>query len=106
MDSILFFAWRLIDWYRREGVKSNKIPSSELSYFRVNQRDLFQGIIDIRGVRTKHYSHPEIEVIFKEAGFRITAIERLEYDWETEFASPPSWMKEPYPWDWLVEVKK
>jgi len=106
LDSILFYAWRLIDWYEREGVEPNEIPDTELAYFKGPKHDIFRGIIDIRGVRTKHYSHPEINVIFTEAGFTVKNIERLEYDWETEFLSPPKWMKSPYPWDWMVEVQK
>jgi SAM-dependent methyltransferase len=106
LDSILFYAWRLIDWYGREGISVEEIPGSEFNYFKGPKHNIFSGIIDIRGVRTKHYSHPEIEVIFSEVGFEVTNIERLEYDWKTEFSSPPEWMKRPYPWDWMVEVRK
>lgn len=106
LDSILFYAWRLIEWYRKEGVKPEDIPDSEFSYFSGSKRNLFQGLITIDGVVTKHYSHPEIEVIFRDAGFRVEKIDRVEYEWTTEFAEPPKWLKEPYPWDWLVEVSK
>jgi hypothetical protein len=36
----------------------------------------------------------------------VASIEKVEYDWSTEFADPPRWMKDPYPWDWLVLSKK
>ncbi|MEO5600596.1 MAG: class I SAM-dependent methyltransferase [Cyclobacteriaceae bacterium] len=106
LDSILFYAWRLIEWNKKEGVKPGDIPDTEFSYFSGSKRDLFQGLIRIDGVTTKHYSHSEIEVIFKEAGFKIQTIDKIEYAWETEFASPPAWLKDPYPWDWLVECSK
>lgn len=106
LDSILFYAWRLIAWYKKEGVKPADIPDAEFSYFSGSKRDILQGLIRIDGVVTKHYSHPEIEVIFQDAGFRIEKIDRIEYEWTTEFAEPPSWLKAPYPWDWLVEVSK
>jgi SAM-dependent methyltransferase len=106
LDSILFYAWRLIEWNKKEGVSPSEIPDSEFSYFSGTKRDIFQGLIKIDGVTTKHYSHPEIEVIFREAGFRIINIARIEYEWTTEFAAPPKWLKDPYPWDWLVEVQK
>lgn len=106
LDSILFYAWRLIEWNKKEGVKPADIPDSEFSYFSGSKRDIFQGLIRIDGVTTKHYSHPEIEVIFRDAGFEIQTIDRIEYDWDTEFADPPKWLKEPYPWDWLVEVAR
>jgi SAM-dependent methyltransferase len=106
LDSILLYAWRLIEWNKKEGVEPADIPDSEFSYFTGSKRDLFQGLIKIDGVTTKHYSHSEIEVIFKEAGFNIETIDKVEYEWTTEFAEPPKWLKEPYPWDWLVEVHK
>ena len=106
LDSILFYAWRLIEWNKKEGVKPADIPETEFSYFSLPKRDIFQGLIKIDGITTKHYSHPEIEVIFKDAGFKIENIDRIEYEWTTEFAEPPEWLKEPYPWDWLVEVSK
>lgn len=106
LDSILFYAWRLIEWNKKEGVKPADIPDEEFSYFSGSKRDLFQGLIKIDGVTTKHYSHSEIEVIFKAAGFKIETIDKIEYEWTTEFASPPKWLKDPYPWDWLVECTK
>jgi SAM-dependent methyltransferase len=106
LDSIMFYAWRLIEWNKKEGVRPADIDDAEFSYFSGTKRDLFQGLVKIDGVTTKHYSHPEIEVIFKEAGFKIKAIDKVEYEWTTEFVEPPRWLKDPYPWDWLVECSK
>lgn len=105
MESMLFASWQLIEWYRREKVSPEKIPGNELNYFDQNKTDLIQGIININGVPTKHYTAPEIHVLFEEAGLTVTALKKLEYDWKTEFDSPPSWLKAPYPWDWLIECK-
>jgi SAM-dependent methyltransferase len=105
-ESIFFAAWRLIDWYKKEGVSANDIDPSELSYFKGGKEEILQGIFYIDGVATKHYALPELEVILKSAGLKITATEKLEYDWNTEFDSPPAWMKDPYPWDWLLECKR
>ena len=98
LESIFFSTRRLIDWYKKEGVSPEQIPNAEL--------DILQGIIHIDKVPTKHYSEPGIQVLFGEAKLTLTAVEKLEYHWETEFASPPDWMKATYPWDWLVECKK
>lgn len=106
LDSILFYAWRLIEWNKLEGVKPGDIPETEFSYFSGSKRDIFQGLIKIDGVTTKHYSHPELQVIFRDAGFKIETIDRVDYEWTTEFAEPPKWLKDPYPWDWLIEVSK
>ncbi len=106
LDSVFFSSWRLIDLYRREGVKPADISASEFHYFKGTKRDILQGIIHIDGIPTKHYTDSEIQVIFREAGFTITRIEKLEYDWHTELSSPPEWLQDPYPWDWLVECRK
>jgi SAM-dependent methyltransferase len=106
MESILFSSWRLIDWYRKEGVDVNDIPASELSYFKNTKREILRGNLHINGVPTKHYTAPELEVITQEAGMKLTHLEKIEYDWNTEFADVPDWMQSPYPWDWLVECKK
>jgi hypothetical protein len=77
----------------------------EFHYFKGNKRDLIQGIVYIDKVPTKHYSASELEVILPQAGFTITKLEKLEYDWSTELAAPPKNLEAPYPWDWLVEVR-
>ena len=105
-ESILFAGWRLIDWYRREGVAPKDIDASELSYFTGGKHEIVQGIFYIDGVATKHYSREELEVIVSQSGLTVTSIEKIEYDWSTEFDEPPAWMKEPLPWDWLVVCGK
>lgn len=106
LDSVLYAAWRLIEVYKREGVAVDKIPDSEFDYFRAPKRRLVEGIIYIDHVATKHFMRTELDVVFSNAGFKIIKVEKVEYDWDTELASPPRWLKDPYPWDWLVECKK
>ncbi len=106
LDSALFSSWRLMDLYRREGVKPENIPAHEFHSFKGSKRDILQGIVHIDGVATKHYSRSELEVIFPNAGFNITRIDKIEYDWSTELSSPPTWLQAPYPWDWLVECRR
>jgi ubiquinone/menaquinone biosynthesis C-methylase UbiE len=104
MESILYSSWRLVEWYKKEGVEPKEVPRHELNYYKGDTTDLIQGVMKINGVPTKHYTHSELQVIFRDAGFNVTAIEKLEYSWETEFDSPPSWLTDPYPWDWMVEA--
>jgi SAM-dependent methyltransferase len=106
LESVLYSSQRLIEWYKKEGVSPNQIPSSELAYYHKGKVDTINGIINIDGVDTKHYLEPELRMLFGGAGFEITAIEKVEYSWETEFDSPPEWIQEPFPWDWLVECNK
>ncbi len=106
MESALFSSWRLIDWYRQEGTAAKEIDKDELHYFKGSKTNILQGILHIDNVATKHYSASELEVILSLAGLKITTLDKVNYNWDSEFQSPPSWMKEPYPWDWLVECKR
>jgi SAM-dependent methyltransferase len=105
LESALYSAWQLIEWYKKENVYADQIPPDELSIIKAKKTDLVDGIVYIDGVPTRHYSAPQLEVWFTKAGLKITAIDKIEYEWDSEFSSPPKWMKEPYPWDWLVECK-
>lgn len=65
-----------------------------------------QGNVDIDSVPTKHYLKEELSLLLTQAGFKIKAIEKIEYNWDTEFTKPPRWLKDPYPWDWMVLAEK
>lgn len=96
LESFFYSAWQLMEW--------DKSPNpSDLSGFKGDKTDLIQGVVRIDGVKTKHYLEPELRVLFRDAGFSQVVISKVEYDWTTEFSNPPKWMKDPYPWDWLVE---
>lgn len=106
MESYLFAAWRLIEWNKKEGTSPEKVDPDELSGFQVSKMDLLQGLLKINGVTTKHYTAEELQVILPLAGLKIISLNKVEYGWDSEFSSPPKWMKAPYPWDWLVECRK
>jgi len=106
LDSVFFASWQLMELYKMDGVMPEDIPSSEFAYFKASKRDIVQGIIYIDGVPTKHFGRTEIDVVFKDCGFTVTSVEKVEYEWDSELASPPDWLKAPYPWDWLVECRK
>lgn len=105
LESVLYSSQRLIQWYAKEGVAVKDIPATELAYYG-NRINLIEGVIKIDGVPTKHYSEPEIQWLFSEAGFSISSLEKIEYTWNTEFDCPPNWMGAPFPWDWLIECRK
>ncbi|MGC4023482.1 MAG: hypothetical protein QM734_16790 [Cyclobacteriaceae bacterium] len=106
LESMIFSAWRMIDWYKKEGTAPEKIETSELSGFVNKKTDILQGLVSINGVTTKHYTREEMEVVFPRCGLSIINVEKIEYTWNSEFASPPKWMNDPYPWDWLVMCSK
>ncbi len=106
-ESMSLSAFALIDWYNKEGVKISDIPESELTHFDAKYRkDMDEGIVYINDAPTKHYRFPELFTLFHDSAFHIEAVEKVEYEWDTELNAPPTWIKEPYPWDWMVEVKR
>lgn len=105
-ESMLFTSWMLTELYRQDGIPHKDIDPDEFSYFQGRRSEIASGIFYIDGVPTRHYTAPELEVITSSVGLKITALERLEYNWDSELADPPKNLKSPYPWDWLVECRK
>ena len=68
--------------------------------------NLLQGNADIDNVPTKHYLEEELRLLLTKEKFTVKEIQKIEYDWTTEFVKPPKWLKEPKPWDWMVVAKK
>lgn len=106
LESGLYSGWRLVRWFEKEGTSFDEIPKSDLEFFEDGTKSLLNGYMKISGVPTKHYLETEIRVVFEEAGLRVTTIDKLEYNWDTEFSDPPTWMGPPFPWDWIVECEK
>jgi SAM-dependent methyltransferase len=105
LESFFYSAWQLIEWYKKEGTLPGDIDASELAGFKGTKADLIQGVVRIDDVKTKHYSREELNVILRDCDFTKVEVQKLEYDWTTEFNSPPKWMKDPYPWDWIIEAE-
>ncbi len=68
--------------------------------------NIIQGNSYIDNVPTKHYLREELQLLLALAGFKMIKCRKIEYDWATEFVNPPSWLKEPRPWDWFCVAKK
>ena len=97
----------LIKWYEKEGTELADIPKDDLSLLRSQKKKhAREGILTIDDVPTKHYTVSELYSMFNTGNFSMQKLDRVEYSWDTEFNSPPAWMQEPYPWDWVVEVKR
>ena len=105
LESALLTINRLIRWnldeyasYRQAAAAANE----ELGFSTPSIRD---GLIYKGGTLTKHYLREELLLNFEELGQEVLNIHKVEYNWDTEFDSPPSSMSAPYPWDWLVHIK-
>jgi hypothetical protein len=107
LESATVSALSLIRWYEKEGTALPDIPKEELSLIRTRRkRHLREGIVYIDNVATKHYLATELYAMFNTENYSMQRLDRVEYGWDTEFNSPPAWMQEPYPWDWVIEVKR
>lgn len=106
VESAILTAMRLADWYQKEGIAYTQIDRKEFVEFNAKNTSPCLGLLSRAGVVTKHYLREEIEVFFQHKQMRIDSISKVEYDWTTEFTKPPSWMKDPYPWDWMVHYRK
>lgn len=106
LESVISKSWFTAEWFRKEGVAFEEIPRSQWADYKFGTKSFLLGLIDINGVTTKHYLRSEIIHLFDTCGLQVVKTDKLEYDWNTEFESPPAWMQEPYPWDWLVECRK
>lgn len=103
LESSLYAHARRAEWLRR-APKTRVAASTTLTG--VGGRDVFAGILGIGGVRTKHWLKEELVTTLSSYGFEVGAVDKAEYDWKTEFLKPPRWMKDPYPWDWVVAGTK
>jgi len=102
LNSALLTAYRHLQWNLRNGMR----PAEAQRDAALDGDGLEHGIVRIDGVPTKHYLREELEAMLAERGFRVEAIEKIEYPWSTEFDGPPRWMKAPYPWDWFVVARR
>jgi len=67
---------------------------------------LEQGIRPLQGVRTKHHLKEELLVLLRDHRFDVLSVEKLIQPWTLEFSDPPAWLRDPYPWDWLVLARR
>jgi len=105
LESALLTSFRLVDWNVRNGLRHAVALHAGFPKPKTRPR-LEHGLVPIEDVLTKHYLKEEIELVLGESGFRVRQLTKIQYGWDTEFVAPPRWMKEPYPWDWLLLAEK
>lgn len=87
-----------------DDAKNDTAPSGKRAISQI--RYIKDGVTDIDDVPTKHFLKEELELLLTLEGFKVLAVEKINYQWNTEFHKPPNWLKDPKPWDWLVVAKK
>jgi len=106
LESVLYAQSRLVQWNIRDGLRSLEAVKESLGELSGPSTCLPAGILRIGNTPTKHYLEEELLLICREHNLKVLHIEKVTYPWRTEFAAPPKWMSEPYPWDWLVVSRK
>ena len=106
LESTLYSCSRLIEWEHREG-KSRRASENKVNRTTMQEvTNLAHGILQISGTDTKHHLAEELEVQLKRHKFNVLEKDKVEYDWSEDYDSPPRWLKDPYPWDWLFVAEK
>lgn len=90
-------------WKIDKELFNEKIPAKQAQEKYENIQD---GNADIDNVPTKHYLREELHVLLNKENLIVGKIEKIEYEWTTEFIKPPQWLNEPKPWDWMVVARK
>lgn len=99
--------WTLMKLYESEGTPVRRIPKADKQLLNgMDQKAIREGIIPIDGNPTKHYQLTELFALFDQGATRVESLDKLEYAWSTEFSETPDSLRAPYPWDWVVEVKR
>ncbi|MEI6338185.1 MAG: class I SAM-dependent methyltransferase [Verrucomicrobiota bacterium] len=106
VESALLAHHRLVEWHRYDGLSADQAFIASAAPAAKAARQLAGGLVPIAGVPTKHYLREELTIFFRHFGFETLQTDKVEYGWDTEFASPPDWMVAPFPWDWLVTTKR
>lgn len=107
LESALLRNHREVQWLlKTEGVATTAEQIDFIGLDGINAKKLSLGLVNIDGVKTKHFLKEEIMIMFEQRGMAVLEIAKLEYAWDTEFFKPPKWMQAPYPWDWFVLAKK
>jgi len=98
------FSHIIANKYNVDDAKNDKAPTGKRAIGQI--RFIKDGVTDIDDVPTKHFLKEELELLLSLAGFTVEKVEKINYKWSTEFHQPPSWLKTPQPWDWMVKAKK
>ncbi|MFH1371726.1 MAG: class I SAM-dependent methyltransferase [Planctomycetota bacterium] len=104
LESAMLTNFRLIQTNLRNGF--NPASAVRAGFEKNENNHLRQGIIPIDNVPTKHYLKEELVALLERRDLHVEEIRKIEYPWDTEFDSPPGWLKNPFPWDWLITAQK
>jgi SAM-dependent methyltransferase len=106
LESVLMTDQRVMQWYEREGLTRARamraVMRDEPGFIGAPAA----GIVDCGGEPTKHYLLDEAAGVMTQARFAVLEVEKVECDWSHELDHPPRWLREPYPWCWLLVCRR
>jgi SAM-dependent methyltransferase len=109
IESLLFSHYQEAEWqHKTRPMTKGPELNIDTSCF-TEPRLMAQGIMMRGGEPTKHYLKEELSVLVRDdLGLDLIDIIKIEYDWKIEFEvdQVPRWLRDPYPWDWLVIAKQ
>ena len=107
LESALYANARLVEWNLRSGVSPAQSVIEGFRDVEPGGAEVARGGVLYAGdLKMKHFIKEELTTVADGLDLVPVSMEKLEYDWETEFEDPPKWMKDPFPWDWLVVFRK
>ncbi|MFM1929116.1 MAG: hypothetical protein RL387_444 [Bacteroidota bacterium] len=98
------FSHIIANKFNIDNAKNDIAPNGKRAIEQI--RYIKDGVTDIDDVPTKHFLKEELELLLDLEGFKVKKIQKIKYQWNTEFHKAPSWLKNPRPWDWMVHAKK
>ena len=98
------FSHIIANKFNIDNAKNDIAPNGKRAIEQI--RYIKDGVTDIDDVPTKHFLKEELELLLDLEGFKVKKIQKIKYQWNTEFHKAPSWLKNTRPWDWKVHAKK
>ena len=106
LESTLYADTRLVEWNMREG-KSHARAVRQVQHGESGMiGPAVAGVVERGGEPTKHYLREEAIVLMRGAGFDVEHADRVQHGWNEVFNHPPRWLRDPYPWHWLLVCRR
>jgi SAM-dependent methyltransferase len=105
-ESVLHVHQSLARARRRDGAPAGLSRKKAEKTLREVVHSFNDGIVDISGVLTKHWTQMDLEGLLEDAGFVVERVRKVPFSWDEEMDHAPDWLDSLPPWDWLVVARR
>jgi SAM-dependent methyltransferase len=105
-ESVLHVHQSLARARRRDGAPAGLSKKKAEKTLRKVVDSFVDGVIDISGVRTKHWTQMDLEGLLEDTGFAVERVRKVPFSWNEEIDLPPKWLDSLLPWDWLMVARR